>query len=383
MNKKRTLKAIICLAAFMCSMFGMLSVSGASSVASLKEQIADLEEKRNAIKSEVNRLKAEKAPVESVKKKLDSQVENIEEQIELCSIKLEELDEEIADANAQIAANEEKLAENKELFKKRLRAIYMSGGTSEIMMVLDADNFADYLAKSQLTKTVSERDEALMEDILADIEEIRELNADIYDKIAEQEEVKKTLQAKQKELQEDLKEVNSEYYAVKKEYDDAVDNLEEYQDAIDDLYDDIAELTGIAAGQNIKFDGNFGWPVPGYYHITSHYGWRWGKLHRGTDISSSGISGKPIVSAATGKVLKSGKHYSYGNYVVINHGYYKGKLYYTLYAHMSKTPLVKVGQHVNKGQTIGYVGSTGNSTGPHLHFEIQINGTATNAMNYF
>jgi len=383
MFRFKTAKALICLAALLCGMVFFIPSSGAPSVSELKEQIAELEKERDKLKNEVADLKNKRAPVAEIKAALDKEVENLEMQIEACTSEIYRLDESIAAEKAEIAAKEEELNKSKEMFKKRIRALYMSGGSSELMMLLDADNFADFLAKSELTRTMSERDRALAEKIMGEIDEINRLNAGVFAAIEEQDGIRATLQEKQRELEERLKEVNSEFYAIDKEYQDAVDDLDHYQDEIDDLYDEISQLTGIAAGQNIKFDGSFTWPVPGYYHVTSHFGKRWGRMHRGTDISSSGISGKGIVSAASGKVLKSGYHYSYGNYVVINHGYYNGKLYYTLYAHMSKTPLVKVGQSVNRGQTIGYVGSTGNSTGPHLHFEVQINGTAVNAMNYF
>ena len=383
--KYRRFKAIICLAAIICGLTLVVPKisTEASSTSDLKDQISDLEAERDKLKQDVADLKAERAPIANIKYALDKQVENLEKQIETCTAEIYRLDGIIAERRGEIAIKEAELNESKALFRKRIRALYMSGGSSEIMMLLDSENFADFLAKTELTRTVTERDRALMEKIMNDIGEIQKLNADVEAQIKEQDEIKKTLQEKQRELEVELKEVNSEFYAIDKEYKDAVNDLDKYQDEIDDLYAEIAQLESIAAGQNIAFDGSFVWPVPGYYNVTSHYGRRWGRLHRGTDISSSGISGKAIVSAATGKVLKSGYHYSYGNYVVINHGYYEGVLYYTLYAHMSQTPLVAVGDSVNSGQTIGYVGSTGNSTGPHLHFEIQKNGTAVNAMNYF
>ena len=382
MFRFRTAKALICLVALMCGMMIFIPSSGAPSVSELKEQIAELEKERDKLKSEVADLKNKRAPVAEIKAALDKEVENLEMQIEACTAEIYKLDQSIATEKALIAAKEEELNVSKEIFKKRIRALYMSGGSSELMMLLDSDNFADFLAKSELTRTMSERDRALAEKIMGEIDEINKMNAGVIAAIEEQDAIRATLQEKQRELEERLKEVNSEFYAIDKEYQDAVDDLDHYQDEIDDLYDEISQLTGIAAGQNIKFDGEFIWPCPGYYNITSKFGPRWGRTHKGIDISSGGISGKGIVSAASGKVLKSGYHYSYGNYVVVNHGYYNGKLYYTLYAHMSKTPLVKVGQQVNRGQTIGYVGSTGNSTGPHLHFEVQINGTATNPLNY-
>lgn len=116
-----------------------------------------------------------------------------------------------------------------------------------------------------------------------------------------------------------------------------------------------------------------GWPLGA--HINSYYGYRWGKMHTGIDLA--GDTGDPYVAAAAGKVVSAGWAGSYGNCIVIDHG--NGIM--TRYAHSSKL-LVSVGQSVSKGQTIGLVGSTGNTTGPHLHFEVIINGDTVNPLNY-
>ena len=135
----------------------------------------------------------------------------------------------------------------------------------------------------------------------------------------------------------------------------------------------------------------FTWPVPGFYHITYGVGWRWGAYHKGIDISSSGIRGAAIVASASGTVIQVnnvcphdyGKSGScgcgggYGKYCIIDHG----NGYWTLYGH-SQNIIVTQGQHVEQGQVIGYVGSTGFSTGDHLHFEVRLNGEAQDPTNY-
>ncbi len=125
--------------------------------------------------------------------------------------------------------------------------------------------------------------------------------------------------------------------------------------------------------------GRFTWPVPSCKSVSSYYGYRWGRLHSGIDISGGGVYGKTIVAADKGTVTKI-KYDSngYGHYLIISHN----NGYSTLYAHCSKI-LVSVGETVSKGQAVAKVGSTGRSTGPHLHFEIRVNGTAKNPMNWF
>ncbi len=133
---------------------------------------------------------------------------------------------------------------------------------------------------------------------------------------------------------------------------------------------------------------SFGWPCPGHYYISSRYGWRWGKLHKGYDIAQN--KGAAVVASRAGTVISVNTSCShnyaktsnccgngYGNYVIVSHG----DGYSTMYAHMQSVN-VSVGQSVGKGATLGYVGCTGHSTGFHLHFEIRKNGTAVNPANY-
>lgn len=124
--------------------------------------------------------------------------------------------------------------------------------------------------------------------------------------------------------------------------------------------------------------GSFIWPLPHTHNITSYMEWRWGRMHNGVDIAGGGDYGQPIIAADGGTVTWSGNDGGgYGNYVMIDHG----NGYMTVYGHASSLA-VSTGEHVSQGQTIAYVGSTGNSTGPHLHFEIRLNGAYQNPLDY-
>ena len=124
--------------------------------------------------------------------------------------------------------------------------------------------------------------------------------------------------------------------------------------------------------------GMFAWPLPYTHTLTSTFGTRWGRLHGGLDIADGGVYGQPIYASASGTVTFSGGDNSgYGNYVIIDHG----SGYTTLYGHCSSLVAV-TGQYVNQGDLIGYVGSTGNSTGPHFHFEIRLNGEKMDPLGY-
>lgn len=133
-----------------------------------------------------------------------------------------------------------------------------------------------------------------------------------------------------------------------------------------------------SGGGSRSSKGRFTWPLPGVHHVSSPFGKRWGKLHKGIDITTGGVYGRTVVAADSGKVTKAGWFSSYGNCVMIQHS----GGYVTLYAHLSKV-LVSNGSYVSKGQSIGKVGNSGHSTGPHLHFEIRHNGSYTNPLSYY
>ena len=126
----------------------------------------------------------------------------------------------------------------------------------------------------------------------------------------------------------------------------------------------------------------FAWPLPYTHTLTSTFGTRWGRLHGGLDISDGGVYGQPIYASASGTVTFSGGDNSgYGNYVIIYHGKMTdGNAYSTLYGHM-RSVATSAGKYVNQGDLIGYVGSTGNSTGNHLHLEVWKGGSKANAVN--
>ena len=129
---------------------------------------------------------------------------------------------------------------------------------------------------------------------------------------------------------------------------------------------------GVTSGAAPSASG-FIWPASG--PVTSPFGWRWGRMHEGIDIGAP--YGAPIVAAAAGTVIYCGWMSGYGNLVAIDHG---GGIS-TAYGHQSSIA-VACGQHVDQGQTIGYVGSTGHSTGPHLHFEVRVNGSPVDPLGY-
>ena len=333
------------------------------------------------LEKEIAELKATSAEKQSIKDAIEKQIANTEAQIEIVARKLEAIEAEIADLQAELNAKEAQLEAKKELFKKRLRAIYMSGTNGpDLQVLLGSDNMSDYLAKTELTRSVAQYDSHLIEEIIKAVEAIREDYAVVEAKLNEQEEVKKDLAATRAVLSAQVHELAELIEEIEVQTSDKQAALDEYNAAIDELEEEIARaIAGSINGNIVYSGGQFEWPVPGYYYVSSGYAWRWGRMHNGIDIAGGGISGKPIVAAADGQIITaSSSSGGYGNYVMVNHG----SGYVTLYGHMTYY-CVSVGQYVSAGDVIGYVGSTGNSTGPHLHYEIRVDGSPQDPLNYY
>ncbi|MCL2532352.1 MAG: M23 family metallopeptidase [Oscillospiraceae bacterium] len=142
-------------------------------------------------------------------------------------------------------------------------------------------------------------------------------------------------------------------------------------------------MTGLFAITASASAPSFVWPVPGYYHVSSPFGWRGRRMHQGIDITGVpgvDINGATVVAAAAGTVELIGWHSSFGQQVIIDHG----NGFRTRYAHLqsNSTSGITRGQQVRAGQPIGRVGRTGNATGPHLHFEVIVNGVPQNPLNF-
>lgn len=394
MKFKFLFKTLIAFSLSVALAFGSVYVpAGAASTSQMREDINDLEKKSQELEKEIAKLKKNKAEQNKIKAKLDDQITVLQEQVAACQRLIGSYKGEIKEYEAKIAEKEAEIEDTKYLFRQRMRSIYMSGSTNnDLMVLLDADSFSDYLALSEVSKTIAAHDKKIVTEITTAIETINESKKAMNEKIAAQNELKKTLASKQAKLKTQQAEINGVIADINKDQSALEKENKQYEAAIKKLEQEIQNaLAGATGSKNPVFvSGRFTWPCPGYYNITSYYGYRVNpvsgkyKLHGGIDIASAGIYGKPIVAAADGVVLSAGYNTGgFGNWVMINHGTYGGKQYATVYAHMCKTPSVKAGQKVKAGQTLGYVGSTGNSTGNHLHFEIRVNGDRVNPMNYF
>ena len=388
----RACTSFVLAASLICS--SIYVPASAASTTQMKNEISDLEAKSAKLEKEIAQLKKDKAEQNTIKKKLDEQIAITQEKISACTRLINSYKADIKKFEEEIAKKQAEIDDVKYLFRQRMRSIYMSGSTNnDLLVLLDAESFSDYLSLSEVSRTISAHDKKIVNGITEAISEIEKSQKVINEKMASQNEIKKSLANEQAKLKKQQSEVNGVISEIESDKSALEAKNKTYEAAIEKLEKEIREALASASssGKNPVFtSGKFIWPVPGFYNITSYYGYRVNpvsgkyKLHGGIDIASAGIAGKPIVAAADGVVVSAGWNSGgFGNWVVINHGTSGGNQFATLYAHMKSAPIVSAGQTVKAGKTLGYVGSTGNSTGNHLHFEVRVNGDRVNPMNYF
>ncbi len=367
---------------------GAVFAAPRTGAATLQQQLEENLKQQEVIKQKIASLKADKAAKQQLSAQYNAQIANLQQRIDLCNELIQQCNDEITRLEGEIAAKNEEIADEKELFKRRLRAIQMSGDTASLTLLLGADDLADFLKKAQLARSVSKYDKKIIDELAAALKKIQEDEKEVEAKKAEQDELAASLGQSQSEYRTLVAELKTQIAGVDAALAAEEKELQRQQQAEAELEASMRGSQGVAPGLTFTSFG-FQWPLDTRFHtITSPFGWRrdpfTGKstLHKGTDISGSGINRQPIYASAAGQVsVAKFNAGGYGYYVTINHGTYEGNYYQTLYGHMTRY-IVSVGQYVAKGQIIGYVGSTGASTGPHLHFEVRLNYNPVNAMNY-
>ena len=381
---KRTVSVLLCVAIFVVA-FSVGFNASADKASDTREEINKLQQQSKELEAEIKKLKGEKAEQQVVLNAIEKKISNTQAKIKACN-------NQISSINAKIEANkaeiEKKNAENEGVkleFKKRIRAIYMSQSDSSVRILLGAENFADYLQLAQMTSTVSKHDKAIMEKIADAIKELEKKNAENDKLIEQQVAARAQVQSALSELEAEEAEAEQIYNEINKSQKDVeADNaaIEKEIKAKQEFLDSLLKPSTSAPSSFINSVSGFMWPVPGHLNITSHFGQRWGRMHQGMDISTGSIYGKPIVAITDGTVYSiytSCSHRTkasrcqcaggWGNHIGLDHGTVGNFDYRAMYAHMDTVASgMYVGRYVKQGDVIGYVGTTGNSTGYHLHF---------------
>lgn len=304
---------------------------------------------------------------------LNEKTEKIEEKINQANERIEEINTESEKLKEEIKQLEEDIISNEESLGQRLKAINNNYTLGYLKVILSSDSISDFLNNIYIVQEVVEQDKQMLEDLENDKNEIEE-KKETLDKNKEEEKVIKDELVKDKEsLEEDKAELTKLKEELAKEEEELEGKLQKIATQNDSTYSDSTNSSAVIS--------NGSWPVPGYSRISSPFGYRIHpvlgvkKLHTGIDIPAP--TGTPAVAVSSGTVIYSGVQGSYGNTVMIKHD--NGLV--SLYAHNSSL-VVNVGDKVEKGQVVAKIGSTGRSTGPHLHFEIRVNGTVQNPLNY-
>lgn len=322
--------------------------------------------------------------------------------------KMIELEGKIQDANNTLKEHEESLSDTSKLYEaaqeeylEKLRIVYENGIPNIIEMLISSKGITDFIRKMNVYTSILEYYQNKSGNIKNQKEYIDYIKNDMEAKKLQIEQLKKSVEVSTQELAEALEEKKKKVEELESSQSALQANAEAFTqkkvEAAKKVDEEIERIVKEAikkaqSGTITTFTGGqFAWPVDGYNIITTRFATIYnlvrpeGSAHTGCDIAGGGILGKPIKAIESGTVTtaKYG-NYGYGNYVIIDHGKCTSddNNYISLYAHAT-TLAVEVGDVVEKGDVIAYVGSTGNSTGPHLHLEVRINGQITDPLAFY
>lgn len=370
--KRKILIALVCL----------LTISlpfGSSAFAkNEKGKIDQIKKENNKLSQQLRQNKIEAEKHKSELAKLDDDIEKADKQLQSVESELTTVEQKINKSKSELQLAAEALKEQDGLYRKRVRAMYKNGSMGYISILLAADDFGDFLGRLYTIQKIAENDK----EIIAEIQEKQEAIAAKKEKLEAEsvllanarqsvEAKKGTLEVATRNKQVRIKEIQQSNVELEKQ--------------IDENNKEAKALTEIIKKRSVKTKyqgGSMLWPVAGHYQVSSPYGNRKHpilgkvKFHSGIDIPAP--QGTSIQAANGGVVIFAGWQNGYGNFIVVDHG--GGQA--TAYAHCSRL-VAREGQKVEKGDVIAKVGTTGYSTGPHLHFEVRINGETINPMSKF
>jgi murein DD-endopeptidase MepM/ murein hydrolase activator NlpD len=342
----------------------------------LTSQIEVVSDKINALQNDVDAASARLGQLEAVLALHQRRLERLNDLYTLQTRKLVFLQRQHQEAVARLS--------------KRLVEIYTSERTSSLAVMLESGSFSDMLDQLEFINTIGRQDQKVAHEVESaklQMQETRnatrktrrqvaEITSAVAARTVEQRAVRDRLAWSQRELATARRDKRDTLSEVREDKEAAIGHMRDLQAESASLAAKIrsAQSTAVVPGPTgAPSAAGFIWPVHGV--LTSGFGYRWGRMHEGIDLAVS--SGTPVVAAASGTVIVAGWMGGYGNLVVVDHG---GGVS-TAYGHNTMVT-VGVGQHVAQGQLISYSGSTGHSTGPHVHFEVRINGSPVDPMGY-
>jgi murein DD-endopeptidase MepM/ murein hydrolase activator NlpD len=398
-NTIRTLSLVI-----MCSLsvtavpFASRAASSKTDMDQAKDKKAALEQEKKKTQSRLSQLEGLKSDVSAYVKKLDEELAQISEEISELDSQAAEVQQQIETTQAELEAAEITSQQQYADMKLRIKYMYEQSDSTFMDMIFGSESLSQLLNHSEYVGKITEYDRKKLDEYEQTQQQIEEKKDTLTQQQTELEDLRDIAQAKQESAQALLSDKQAELKSYDTKIGDTQTQLSEYEAEIKKQEDTIkaieaeirrqeeeARKKALAAGQSYETidlgDIHFIWPVPASSRITSSFGDRESPTegastyHKGIDIGAA--SGSDILASAYGEVIISTYSASAGNYIMLNHG---GGVY-TVYMHASKL-LVSVGDTVKQGDVIAKVGSTGYSTGPHLHFGIRANGEYVNPGKY-
>jgi murein DD-endopeptidase MepM/ murein hydrolase activator NlpD len=361
-----------------------------SKISSLQDRLAAQKQKERSLRNEVNDYTMRIRTLEGKVGDVSLHLQTLEADLSLHQRRLNALNALFAIQNNRYGFLEEQYRESISTLNRRLVDIYESDPASTLDVFLGARNVQDALDQVQYLNDIGQQDKRIAHEVATAKAQVKAARAKtkslratvrgetavISARTAQTRDVRNQLVGASNDLSAskskrltDLSQLTAAEQAEAGE----IDALQAASDAIGARIRAAQAQHGSSGATSTPSAAGLVWPVSG--PITSPFGWRWGRMHQGIDIGAS--TGTPIHAAAAGTVIYCGWEEGYGNFVVIDHG---GNLA-TAYGHQSAIA-VACGQTVSQGQVVGYVGCTGHCTGPHLHFEVRINGNPVDPMGY-
>ncbi|AEE95862.1 murein hydrolase activator EnvC family protein [Mahella australiensis] len=363
-----------------------------------KEELEDVEQDMLSTQDALEDVELKQQDVSIQLEKLDKQLEQKQAELDKANADLDETKKQLEETEKALEQAIKEAEYQQQLLDSRVRAMYMNDQSSILEMILSAQSVSDLIMRVEMAAKITQCDNDLLTQMC-------KLQDDIAKKKQAIEEQKLHIEQQKQLIVEEKKGIETKRAEKNKLLADLEQQKESYEKALNEMEAQSKELEAVirklqaeeearrkaqaqknsgssSRGGSVVATGRFTWPVPGYSRISSSFGYRVhpvlgvGKLHTGTDIAAP--SGANVVAADGGMVIQSGWLGAYGKAVIIDHG----NGISTLYGHNSSL-LVSIGQEVSQGQVIARVGMTGLATGPHSHFEVRINGTPTNPMQYF
>lgn len=367
------------------------------SIKKKEEEIKKAKEEKKSLQSGLTDVKKLKEELQKSKNDLATYIAELDGNLAEIQTKIEELKTLISEKETEIEEKATELEEaiatqeaQYEAMKQRIKFMYEKGDTLYLELVFASESFGEMLNKAEYIEMLSAYDKEKLDEYVAQTEYVTLCKESLEEEKAVLEEAKASVEEEEAALNELISAKEQEINAVTADINNKNAAIAAYEADIAAQNETIAALEAavaeerkkLAAEQGRKYDGGvFSWPAPSYTRISDDYGYRIHPIlkvqqfHNGIDMAAPG--GSPILAAYDGKVVAAAYSSSMGNYIMIDHG----DSLYTIYMHAS-TLYVSKGQEVSKGEKIAAVGTTGRSTGNHLHFSVRLNGSYVNPWSY-